>query len=82
MVYIIAMLIYFGVETPHYTVYQGLTFSNLENCQQYVEKHQAEMSHELWGMHKEAQIEGKSHKLRSFLIDCVKDKPDPAWKEV
>ena len=82
MVYIIAMLIYFGVAEPHYSVYQGLTFSNMENCHQYVEKHQAEMSHELWELHKEAQIDSKSHKLKSFLIYCVGEKPNPAWKEI
>ena len=82
MVYIIAMLIYFGVETPHYTVYQGLTFSNMENCQQYVEKHKPEMSHELWERHHETVIEEETHKLKKFGIQCVEDKPPPTWKEV
>jgi len=82
MAYIIAMLIYFGVEDPHYTVYQGLTFSNLENCQQYLEKHKPEMSHDLWELHKEAEIEGKIHKLRTFGIQCVAERPPPSWKEV
>ena len=82
MVYIIAMLIYFGVEAPNYTVYQGITFSNLENCQQYVDKHQPEMSHELWERHKETQIEDKIYKLKNFAIQCAVDKPPPTWKEV
>ena len=82
MVYIIAILLYFGVADPHYTVYQGMTFSNMENCQQYMEKYQLEMSNELWNIHKETQIDGQTHKLRSFLIDCVQEKPNPAWKEI
>jgi hypothetical protein len=82
MVYIIAMLVYFGVAEPHYSVYQGIIFSNMENCQQYVEKNKLEMSHELWKKHKEAQINNKPHKLNTFLIDCIEEEPDPSWKEV
>jgi len=82
MVYIIAMLIYFGVEEPHYTVYQSLTFSNLENCQQYVDKHLPEMNQSLWDRHKETEIDGEIRKLRSFRLDCVKKKPPSTWKEV
>ena len=80
--YILAMLIYFGVEAPHYTVYQGLSFSTMENCQQYVEKHQAEMSHELWDMHRESRIGDEMRKLRSFRIECALKNPPPTWKEV
>ena len=82
MVYIIAVLIYFGLEDPYYTVYQGITFSNLENCQQYVEKHRPEMSHELWDTHRETWVEDQSHKLKNFRVMCTQDKPKPEWKEI
>ena len=82
MVYIIAMLLYFGAEDPRYTVYQGITFSNMENCLQYVEEHKPEMSHELWETHKETEIDGEIHKLRKFAIQSAAEKPPPSWKEV
>ena len=82
MVHIVAMLIYFGVEEPHYTVYQGLTFSNMENCQQYLKTHKPEISHELWEVHSETEIDGEIHKLKKFGIQCVEDSPPPTWKEV
>ena len=82
MVYIIAVLLYFGVEDPYYTAYQGLTFSNMENCQQYVEKHKPDMSHDLWEKHKETRIGEEIHKLKSFKVMCLQEKPRPEWKEV
>ena len=82
MVYIIAMLIYFGVEDPYYTAYQGLTFSNTANCLQYVEEHKPEMSHTLWDRHKETRIGDRTYKLKSFKVMCLQEKPRPEWKEV
>ena len=82
MFYILAILLYFGVEDPRYSVYQGLAFSTMENCQQYLEKYKPEMSHDLWETHKETEVEGKSHKLRRFGIQCVAETPPPSWKEV
>ena len=82
MFYILAILLYFGVEDPRYSVYQGLAFSTMENCQQYLEKHRPEMSHDLWETHKETEVGGKSHKLRRFGIQCVAETPPPSWKEV
>ena len=82
MVYIIAMLVYFGVVEPHYSVYRGLIFSNMVNCHQYVENHQAEMSHELWETHKESRIGDETRKLKNFRIECVLKKAPPMWKDV
>ena len=82
MFYILAALVYFGVEDPHYSVYRGLAFSTMENCQQYLEKHRPEMSHELWEVHSEAEIEGEIRKLKKFGIQCVAERPPPSWKEV
>ena len=82
MFYILAMLVYFGVEDPHYSVYQGLAFSTMENCQQYLEKYRPEMSHDLWEMHKDAEIDGEIRKLKKFGIQCVAERPPPTWKEV
>ena len=82
MFYILAKLLYFGVEDPHYSVYQGLAFSTMENCQQYLEKYRPEMSHDLWEMHKDAEIDGEIRKLKKFGIQCVAERPPPSWKEV
>jgi len=80
--YILAVLVYFGVEDPHYSVYQGLAFSTMENCQQYLEKNRPEMSHDLWEVHSETEIDGEIHKLKKFGIQCVAERPPPSWKEV
>ena len=82
MFYILAILVYFGVEDPRYSVYQGLAFSTMENCQLYLEKYKPEMSHDLWETHKETEVEGESHKLKKFGIQCVAETPPPSWKEV
>ena len=40
------------------------------------------MSHDLWEVHSEAEIEGEIRKLKKFGIQCVAERPPPSWKEV